>query len=59
VLTSIVSNDGIYADFDVEQTYEHSLSRYCRRQQRIPVELMVQGDTERSYRAQSTASTTS
>jgi len=53
VLTSIVSNDGIYADFDVdEQTYMsiRAQSGTADKQRRIPVELMVQGDTERSYK---------
>jgi len=53
VLTSIVSNDGIYADFDVdEQTYMsiRAQAGTADKQQRIPVELMVQGDTERSYK---------
>jgi len=53
VLTSIVSNDGIYADFDVdEQTYMsiRAQAGTADKQQRIPVELMVQGDNERGYK---------
>uniref|UniRef100_UPI003F49359C efflux RND transporter periplasmic adaptor subunit n=1 Tax=Cupriavidus yeoncheonensis TaxID=1462994 RepID=UPI003F49359C len=53
VLTRIVSNDGIYADFDVdEQAYVRSIRRYAETQnkeQHIPVEMHVQGDTERIY----------
>ncbi|CAG2155973.1 Multidrug resistance protein MdtE [Cupriavidus yeoncheonensis] len=53
VLTRIVSNDGIYADFDVdEQAYVQSIRRYAETQnkeQHIPVEMRVQGDTERIY----------
>jgi len=46
LLASIVSNDGVYADFDVdEQTY---LSSVRNREQAIPVALTVQGDN-RSY----------
>jgi multidrug efflux system membrane fusion protein len=52
LLTSIVSNDGIYADFEVdEQTYMKSIHDRAHTQdteRRIPVELTVQGDT-RSY----------
>ncbi|WER50860.1 efflux RND transporter periplasmic adaptor subunit [Cupriavidus sp. WKF15] len=53
VLTRIVSNDGIYADFDVdEQAYVQSIHRYAetqKKEQHIPVEMRVQGDTERIY----------
>lgn len=53
VLTRIVSNDGIYADFDVdEQAYVQSIRRHAETQnkeQHIPVEMRVQGDTERIY----------
>jgi membrane fusion protein, multidrug efflux system len=54
VLTSIVSNDGIYADFDVdEQTYVQNIHAEAdteAKERNIPVELMVQGDTERGYK---------
>ena len=53
VLTSIVSNDGIYADFDVdEQTYLDSIRSHAATataEQKIPVELTLPGDT-RVYR---------
>jgi multidrug efflux system membrane fusion protein len=49
LLTSIVSNAGIYADFEVdEQTYMRSIHRAdatVGQEQRIPVELAAQGDT--------------
>ncbi|HVW75134.1 MAG TPA: efflux RND transporter periplasmic adaptor subunit [Rhizomicrobium sp.] len=42
VLTSIVSNDGVYADFEVdEQTYMNSV----RGQKAVPVEMQVTGDS--------------
>lgn len=48
LLTSIVSRDGIYADFDVdEQTYMKSIRTHADtrdEERRIPVELVVQGD---------------
>jgi multidrug efflux system membrane fusion protein len=48
LLTSIVSNDGIYADFDVdEQTYVQSIHAHAGttdQQQKIPVELTLSGD---------------
>ena len=48
LLTSIVSNDGIYADFDVdEQTYVqsiHARAGTTDQQQKIPVELTLSGD---------------
>ena len=54
ILTSIVSNDGIYADFEVdEQTYVQSVRAQAdteAKERRIPVELTVQGDTERAYK---------
>lgn len=54
VLTSIVSNDGIYADFEVdEQTYVNSIRTNAHteaQERKIPVELTVQGDTANSYR---------
>jgi multidrug efflux system membrane fusion protein len=47
LLTSIVSNDGIYADFDVdEQTYIqsiHARAGTTDQQQKIPVELTLSG----------------
>jgi len=53
VLTSIVSNDGIYADFNVdEQTYMEGIRAYARTQdteRQIPVRLTVQGDEEHPY----------
>jgi membrane fusion protein, multidrug efflux system len=53
VLCSIVSNDGIYADFEIdEQTYlQHIRSHAGSRaeEQRIPVELTVQGDEKHPY----------
>ncbi|RDK08880.1 efflux RND transporter periplasmic adaptor subunit [Cupriavidus lacunae] len=53
VLTRIVSNNGIYADFDVdEQAYVQSIRRHAgthNEEQHIPVEMRVQGDTERIY----------
>jgi multidrug efflux system membrane fusion protein len=46
LLASIVSNDGVYADFDVdEQTYLSSVRNHDKA---IPVDLTVQGDN-RSY----------
>ncbi|HEX4294582.1 MAG TPA: efflux RND transporter periplasmic adaptor subunit, partial [Rhizomicrobium sp.] len=49
LLTSIVSDDGIYADFEVdEQTYLRSIHDHATtagQEQRIPVELTVQGDS--------------
>ncbi len=54
LLTSIVSSNGIYADFEVdEQTYLQSIRGHAsdREQEReIPVELTVQGDQERTYK---------
>ncbi|MGA2549645.1 MAG: efflux RND transporter periplasmic adaptor subunit [Burkholderiaceae bacterium] len=54
VLTSIVSNDGIYADFEVdEQTYLRSIRSHAATQeteQAIPVELTVQGDEDHPYK---------
>jgi multidrug efflux system membrane fusion protein len=54
VLTSIVSNNGIYADFEVdEQTYVNSIRANAHteaQERKIPVELTVQGDTANSYR---------
>ena len=54
VLTSIVSNDGIYADFEVdEQTYVNSIRSNAHseaEERKIQVELTVQGDTANSYK---------
>jgi multidrug efflux system membrane fusion protein len=53
LLTSVVSNDGIYADFEVdERTYLRSVRANAATQeaeQRIPVELTVSGDSEKVY----------
>jgi len=53
VLTRIVSNDGIYADFDVdEQVYTQSIRRHAGtlgKEQQIPVAMRVQGDTTCVY----------
>ena len=53
VLTSIVSQDGIYADFDVdEQTYLQTIRASARgtaQEQEIPVQLVLQGDTGHTY----------
>ncbi|HTT99114.1 MAG TPA: efflux RND transporter periplasmic adaptor subunit [Rhizomicrobium sp.] len=53
LLTSIVSNDGIYADFDVdEQTYLSSIRAHAAsvdQEQKLPVKLTVQGDTDHTY----------
>ncbi|HEY2444790.1 MAG TPA: efflux RND transporter periplasmic adaptor subunit [Rhizomicrobium sp.] len=54
VLTTIVSDDGIYADFDVdEQTYLRNVRAHATtaaQEERIPVELTAQGDAEHVYR---------
>ena len=54
LLTSIVSSDGIYADFDVdEQTYMESIRAHAdtrNAERRIPVELLVQGDEAHPYK---------
>lgn len=53
VLTSIVSRDGIYADFEVdEQTYMRgirSLADSRDKERRIPVQLTVRGDGAHRY----------
>jgi multidrug efflux system membrane fusion protein len=53
LLTSIVSQDGIYADFEVdEQTYMQSIRSVANgnvQEQLIPVQLMAQGDTGHVY----------
>jgi membrane fusion protein, multidrug efflux system len=48
LLTSIVSDDGVYADFEVdEQTYLNILrQRGANKAQPIPVDLTVQGDSQ-------------
>lgn len=54
LLTTVVANEEIYADFEVdEQTYLDSIRTYAngREQERaIPVELAVGGDTEHTYK---------
>ncbi|HEX3810466.1 MAG TPA: efflux RND transporter periplasmic adaptor subunit [Rhizomicrobium sp.] len=54
LLTSIVSDNGIYADFDVdEQTYMQSVRAHATtaaQEQKIPVELSVQGDNGHVYK---------
>jgi multidrug efflux system membrane fusion protein len=53
LLTTIVSNDGIYADFDVdEQTYMRSVRAHAAtlaQEQKLPVQLTLQGDAAHSY----------
>lgn len=53
LLTSVVSNDGIYADFEVdEQTYMKSIRSHVitrNEEQSIPVQLSVQGDEKDVY----------
>jgi membrane fusion protein, multidrug efflux system len=54
VLTSIVSSDGIYADFEVdEQTFMKSIradADTADKEHKIPVELTVQGDAAHAYK---------
>ena len=54
ILTSIVSNDGIYADFEVdEQTYLQSIrthSQHLEQERQIPVELTLDADNSRVYK---------
>ncbi|HEX3484221.1 MAG TPA: efflux RND transporter periplasmic adaptor subunit [Micropepsaceae bacterium] len=54
LLTSVVSNDGIYADFEVdEQTYVQFVRTQAdteAKERRIPVQMTVQGDNERLYK---------
>jgi multidrug efflux system membrane fusion protein len=54
LLTSIVSMDSIYADFDVDEaTYVKSVRAHANtteKERQIPVELTVQGDSEQVYR---------
>jgi multidrug efflux system membrane fusion protein len=53
LLTSIVSNNGIYADFEVdEQTYMRTVRAHAAtlaKEQKLPVQLTVQGDTAHTY----------
>jgi membrane fusion protein, multidrug efflux system len=53
IVTTIVSQDGIYADFDVdEQTYiqtVRSAARDSASEQKVPVQLVLQGDTGHVY----------
>jgi membrane fusion protein, multidrug efflux system len=54
LLTTIVSNDTIYADFEVDElTYIESVRSYAKGrddERRIPVQLSVLGDTAHVYR---------
>ncbi len=54
LLTTIVSSDGIYADFDVdEHTYLENVRAHATtadQEQKIPVELTVQGDSGHIYK---------
>jgi multidrug efflux system membrane fusion protein len=54
VLTSIVSNDGIYADFEVdEQAYLETVrsdADTAEKEHRIPVQMAVQGQGGREYK---------
>jgi len=53
LLTTIVSNDGIYADFEVdEQTYLRSVRAHAAtvaQEQKLPVQLTLQGDAAHVY----------
>lgn len=53
LLTTVVANQSIYADFDVdEQTYMQSVRDYAsgrEQEHRIPVQLSVQGDRDHLY----------
>ena len=53
LLASIVSDNGVYADFDVdERTYLNSVRSYGQtqdRQQTVPVELAIKGDDAHVY----------
>jgi multidrug efflux system membrane fusion protein len=53
LVTTIVSQDGIYADFDVdEQTYLQTIRATARgtaEEQKVPVQLVVQGDAGHVY----------
>lgn len=54
ILTTIVSNEGIYADFDVdEQTYLNDIyakARDSAAQIKIPVEIVLKSDGSQSYK---------
>jgi len=54
VLTSIVSDNGVYADFEVdEQTYLNNIRNYGQshaEQQKISVDVVVRGDVDHVYR---------
>lgn len=54
LLTNVTSGDGIYADFDVdEQTYMQTIRDHATtaaQEQKIPVELTVQGDEAHVYK---------
>ncbi len=54
LLASIISNDGIYADFEVdEQTYMKSIHANAgtrAEERKIPVELTVEGDEDHVYK---------
>ena len=54
LLASVVSDNGVYADFEVdEQTYLNSIRNYGQtreQEQNIPVELAIRGDTGHIYR---------
>jgi multidrug efflux system membrane fusion protein len=54
LLTTIVSQDSIYADFDVdEQTYVNAIRAHAGNptdEQKIPVALVVNGDTDHVYK---------
>ena len=56
VLTSIVSDNGVYADFEVdEQTYLNNVRNYGQShetQQKIPVDVVVRGNEDHVYRGQ-------
>jgi membrane fusion protein, multidrug efflux system len=54
VLTSIVSDNGVYADFEVDQqTYLNNVRNFGQShaaQQKIPVDVVVRGNEDRLYR---------
>jgi multidrug efflux system membrane fusion protein len=54
LLASVVSDNGVYADFEVdEQTYLYNVRHYGQtqeQQQTIPVELAIRGDSGHTYR---------
>lgn len=49
LLASIVSDDGVYADFEVDEATYLSNIRAQGQQQKIPVELQVEGDSGHIY----------